>query len=566
MAREETINTIRNQPETTVLIIGAGINGIGVFHELAQQGVDVLLVDKGDYSSGTSAASSHMVHGGLRYLENGEFRLVREALYERNLLLQNAPHYVHPLPTTVPIFRWLSGIFNAPLKFLGLHSRPSERGALVIKIGLMLYDLFTGKNQTMPGHSFSARKTSLERLPKLNPDIIFTATYHDAWMSMPERIALELVLDAEDMSPSAHALNYCALVRGSGGAVTLRDELTGDVFDVKPKIVVNAAGPWIDIVNHNMNRQTQYIGGTKGSHIVLDHPELLEATGDGEIFFENKDGRIVLILAYLDRVMVGTTDIHIDDPDKAHCTEEEVDYMLDLVSKVFPDIKVERSHIVFRFSGARPLPHSNISLAGQISRDHNIQIIEAGNGLDFPVLSLVGGKWTTFRAFSEQTANEVLKRLGKTRSGDTCNTAIGGGIDYPHTDSAKREWLSAVVTDTGVGMERVETLFERYGTRAQPIADFLAAGDDEPLQHEPNYSQREIMFILQNEQTVYLDDLLLRRTSLGMRGRVTGDLLEECAAILATVFDWSESETQTEIRRAAEILNDRHGVETGIHV
>src|SRR5690606_1920846 len=133
--------------------------------------------------------------------------------------------------------------------------------------------------------------------------------------------------------------------------------------------------------------------------LILEHPELLEATGGSEIFFENEDGRIVLILPYLNRVMVGTTDIRIDNPEQAACTEEEVDYILALIDKVFPDITVDRSHIVFRFSGVRPLPASGDSRTGSISRDHSIRTVEAGNGLNFPIHSLIGGKWTTFRAF-----------------------------------------------------------------------------------------------------------------------------------------------------------------------
>src|SRR5512134_3895499 len=135
MHRNEILSALRHKPEVSVLIVGGGINGIGTFRDLALQGVDVLLVEKGDFCSGASAASSHMLHGGIRYLENGEFRLVREALTERNRLLHNAPHYAKPLPTTIPIFKWLSGMLNAPLKFLRLRDKPGERGAAVIKIG-----------------------------------------------------------------------------------------------------------------------------------------------------------------------------------------------------------------------------------------------------------------------------------------------------------------------------------------------------------------------------------------------------------------------------------------------
>jgi glycerol-3-phosphate dehydrogenase len=226
----------------SVLIVGGGINGIGLFRELAVQGIDVLLVEKSDFASGSSAASSHMVHGGLRYLENGEFRLVREALRERNLLLHNAPHYVMPLPTTIPIFRWMSGIFNAPLKFLRLRDRPAERGAIIVKVGLTMYDLFTRGQRAMPGHRFTSRARALAERPKLNPEVVCTATYYDAWMPYPERVALELTLDAEAAHPQARALNYVTAVDANGDSVMLCDELTAETFAVRPKVVVNAGG------------------------------------------------------------------------------------------------------------------------------------------------------------------------------------------------------------------------------------------------------------------------------------------------------------------------------------
>ena len=150
MNRRTALQAIRDKPEISVLIIGGGVNGIGAFRDLALQGVDVLLVDRGDFGSGTSAGSSHMLHGGIRYLENGEFRLVNEALHERDRMLQNAPHYAKPLRTTIPIFRWFSGLLNAPLKFFNVLDRPGERGALVIKAGLTLYDWFVRGQAMLP--------------------------------------------------------------------------------------------------------------------------------------------------------------------------------------------------------------------------------------------------------------------------------------------------------------------------------------------------------------------------------------------------------------------------------
>ena len=192
-SRHTAIELLRSDPSVSVLIIGGGINGAAVFRDLALQGVDVLLIDKSDFSSGTSGATSHMAHGGLRYLENGDFKLVREAVRERNLLIENAPHYVHPLPTTIPIFKWYSGLLNAPLKFLGLLDKTVERGAVLIKIGLLLYDSFTGFTRTVPRHSFMSRLDSLAQFPLLNPNVLCTATYYDASILAPERICIELI-------------------------------------------------------------------------------------------------------------------------------------------------------------------------------------------------------------------------------------------------------------------------------------------------------------------------------------------------------------------------------------
>ena len=559
MTRQAILESIKSNPEVSVLIIGGGANGIGTFRDLALQGVDVLLVEMNDFCSGASAASSHMVHGGLRYLEYGEFRLVSEALRERNNLLHNAPHQVKPLPTTIPVFNWFSGTFNAPLKFLGLRDKPSNRGAFIIKLGLLFYDWFTRGQQTLPTHKFTSRAQSLQRRPKLNPKIVSTATYYDAWMPYPERICIELVLDAETANPQARAVNYVKAVGSDGQQVTLQDMQTGEQIQVKPQIVINAAGPWIDFTNEKLKRDTKFIGGTKGSHIVVDHPELHAATQGHEMFFENADGRITLFFPLKERVLIGTTDIKSDSPDDAHCTPEEVDYMLNMVKIVFPDIQVDHSHIVYWFSGVRPLPSSDASTTGQISRDHILQVMEPGDTVKFPVLSLVSGKWTTFRAFSEQTADAVLKRLGKARKFSTAKTPIGGGKEYPH--GKQQQWLSEQQTVTGFSRERLETLFDRYGTRALDIVEYIKAGQDAPLNNKSDYSRREVMFLIEREKVLHLDDLLLRRTLLAMLGYADGALLAEVAAIMEEVLGWSSETTRQEIERTAHLLIDEHGVD-----
>jgi glycerol-3-phosphate dehydrogenase len=559
MNRNDILASLKSNPQIPVVIVGAGINGIGTFRDLALNGVDVLLVDGGDFCSGASAASSHMAHGGIRYLENGEFRLVREAVQERNRLIQNAPHLVKPLPTTIPIFKFFSGLLNAPLKFLKLLDKPSERGAVVIKAGLMLYDAYTGKQRVVPRHKFLGRTPSLSRWGKLNPQISYTATYYDGAILQPERLGVELILDAEADHPGARALNYMSLTQGSGDKVVLRDELSGELYEVKPQLLINAAGPWIDFANKSLGLSTHFIGGTKGSHLVLDVPELRAEIGDHEFFFENKDGRIVLIFPLYDRVLVGTSDIPVDKPDEVRCEEPEVDYFLEMIARVFPSIKVTRENIVFRFSGVRPLAASNAKTTGQITRDHEIEVVSGeGTGVSYPVYSLVGGKWTSYRAFSEQVTDKALAFLGQARQKSTQTLPIGGGRGFPVAEGDLKRRMNGTAAWSGVTAERAQALFERYGTRAELIGTFIGRSTDQMLKSLPSYSQREIAFLAQCEKVVHLDDLLLRRSMLAMLGQLTRAAVEEIGSALADSMNWSADQKQIEVERALEILADRH--------
>lgn len=568
MEREKIFEQLRQNPSVSVLIIGAGINGIGVFRDLAANGVDVLLVDRGDFCSGASSASSHMAHGGIRYLENGEFRLVREAVQERNRLIVNAPHLVHPLLTVIPIFKVFSGLLNAPLKFLNLLNRPAERGALVIKIGLMFYDAFTLQGTrgrpgsgVVPPHVLNDRTQSLQKYPKLTPQIKYTASYYDGQILSPERLAVELVLDAEAQGPHAKALNYVSFVGINDGKVILRDELNLHLspFTLQPSVIINAAGPWIDPVNTTLGLSHRYIGGTKGSHLVLDHPELREAIGANEFFFENSDGRIVLIFPFHDKVLIGASDIPVESADGVRCTDEEIDYFLGMVARVFPGIRVTRQQIVFQFSGVRPLAYQSAhrpafgagKTTGQITRDHIIQEDQAGG---IPVYSLVGGKWTTYRAFAQQVTDKVLTTLGRTRKAQTESLPIGGGRNYPQTDAAKRGFIQQIVRETGLTEDRANLLFARYGTHAAQIAAFMQAEPDAPLSSNPAYTRREIRFWLEYEKAIHLDDLLLRRSTLAWLGQANAALLAELAEIMGL---------PAEAQRAADILRDRHGVMLG---
>ncbi|MFJ6026823.1 glycerol-3-phosphate dehydrogenase/oxidase [Pseudarthrobacter sp. NPDC092424] len=580
-AGRPSVRRLRQRPHARVLVVGGGINGVGTFRDLALQGVDVALVERGDYCQGASGASSHMIHGGIRYLENGEFRLVRESVVERNRLLRIAPHYVKPLQTTIPIFSTFSGVLAAPLRFLThkQQGRPKERGAFLIKLGLSMYDSFSRDGGAVPRHQFRGRKRALAELPELRHDVKYTATYFDASVHNPERLTLDVLQDGEKAGAapsgrpgtSARASNYVSLVSmsgtpnpgtGRGGTVRLRDELSGEEFDFTADVIVNTTGAWVDLTNGAMGAASSFMGGTKGSHIVLDHPGLLTACRGREIFFEHTDGRIVLIYPMGDRVLVGTTDVDADMSQDAVCTDAEIDYFFDLIGHVFPDIAVTRDQIVYTFSGVRPLPRHDATQPGFVSRDYRIErrAPEAG-GSGAVVLSLVGGKWTTFRALAEHLADDVLTELGMTRKVSTAQLPIGGGAGFPSDDAGIQRWIKAHM-GTGRDADRTALLLTRYGTRAEAVMEYLDAGPDRLLHSTRELSVRELEFMASHEQVGHLVDVLIRRTSLAFRGLVTGELLNEAADILSRSLGWDTAQRSAEIAHAHDVLRRFHRVET----
>jgi glycerol-3-phosphate dehydrogenase len=550
-----TVEALRKNPHCSVLIIGGGINGVGTFRDLALQGVDVVLVERGDYCSGASAASSHMIHGGIRYLENGELRLVRESVRERNRLLKLAPHYVKPLKTTVPIFSLFSGILSAPLRLL-LHrqGRPRERGAALIKIGLTLYDLFSRAGGAVPRHQFRRRTEALRELPELNPKIRFTASYYDAAIENPERLALDVLFDGLAAGDGARSANYVEAIGSSDTGIILHDRASGTRWTMAADVVVNASGPWTDETNRALGRATSHMGGTKGSHIVLNNPELLRACHGREIFFENSDARIVLIYPLHGRVLVGTTDIDARPEEEVVCTEQEIDYFLDLISHVFPGIPVDRADIVFSYAGIRPLPRHDDVRPGFVSRDYRI-VRSTLPDARTPLLSLVGGKWTTFRALSEHLAGDVLQLLGLTRRVETGALVIGGGTDFPSGEVEVSEWLER---HRGVlSRDRMSVLLARYGTRAADLAGVLANEGPSPDGIE-RFTAEEVRMLCEREQVVHLTDLVLRRTNLAFFGKLTMATLEQFGDVAAKVLGWTPARRADEVADVLRFLATAH--------
>jgi glycerol-3-phosphate dehydrogenase len=543
--------------EIDVLVIGAGINGAGLFRDLCAQGLTCVIVDKGDFGSGTSAAPSRLIHGGLKYLETGEFRLVAESAYERNLLLKNAAHVVRPLPTVIPIYSWTKGAWSALRTFFGSKTAPRSRGALLIKIGLSLYDHFGARARFMPKHGMMGRKKALKAIPALTPRIVAVGTYYDAAVTAPERLVMELVEDGVRMSPRSKAHNWTSVAGQQEGAVGLKKP-DGMNETVRPKLVVNAAGPWIDDVNAVLGIDSELIGGTKGSHILLDHPELVKQLDGRMIYFEADDGRILLVFPYLGKALVGSTDIPSREPDTASCTEDETAYFMQSLRELLPGLTFDDSQIVYSYAGIRPLPNSEGVAPGLISRDHSAPVEEKAPGRPFPVISLVGGKWTTFRAFAADVADTVLDRLERARRMTTDAMPIGGAKGLP--SAGERDvWIASVSAQSGSGKERVAQLLDRYGATANEIAVHEEAN---PVLFEdaPDFSEAEIDWIVRNEQVVHLEDVILRRTPLAITGQLTKPLADRIARIVGAALNWNDDTIAAELAGALEVLEKRHGV------
>ena len=554
--RQEKWDRIVREGAFDAVVVGGGINGIGVYRELALQGLRVLLVERNDFCSGCSAAPSRMIHGGLRYLENGEFDLVRESLRERDALLVNAPHLVHPLPTVIPIRTIFSGLLNSAASFFGLSGRPASRGAIPIKLGLTLYDWVTRRRRLLPKHRFRGAGATRKRWPKLTGAVRCSATYFDAWISHPERLGLELILDVERDAPDSIALNYVSL-KPDGEGYLLEESISGRTARIETKTIVNATGAWLDDAIDELAGKGSHeclVSGTKGSHLILDNPEL-EAALDGHmVYFENSDGRVCIVFPFFGKVLAGSTDIRVKRAERVRCEPEEEAYILNSLRLVFPQVEFGAEDVVYSYSGIRPLPKSDHDFTGRISRGHYTRRLEG----PVPQICMIGGKWTTFRAFAEQAADEVLNELNEVRKIDTLALAIGGGKSFPKAAAALERDLVAAF---GISPARAAHLATTYGTAARDLLAFCQArADDRPLSARTEITGAEIAFIARHESVVTLADIVLRRTTLAIRGLLSKELLDALASAAGDELGWSAEEREQQLNALAAILFTYHGV------
>ena len=386
----------------------------------------------------------------------------------------------------------------------------------------------------MPATGMLWGRALRREMPDLDPAIVGAGLYYEGQISYAERLGLELVLDGEALCPGSRALNHAEILGAEGDVIEYRAD--GSTHRARVKAVVNAGGAWIDRVNAQLGLDTAFMGGSKGSHLVVENPALLAALKGRMVYFGTADGRVNLVYPLLGRVLVGSTDIPVDDPDTARCDADETAYLCAAVAEVFPRIPVTEDQVVYRFCGVRPLPRSDAADIGSVTRDHSIATT-ALPGTTIPVYCLIGGKWTTFRGFSEQATDQVLAHLGRPRRVTTAGMPIGGGRDFPRDPAARQALAAELARLGGLSPARAETLLSRYGTRARAYCELLAGRGETMLATLPTYAREELLHLCRTERVGTLDDLLRRRTAISLSGQASPAALEELAGILPGTID-----------------------------
>lgn len=476
-------------PDFDLLVIGGGINGAGVVRDAAGRGLRVLLCEQGDLAGATSSASSKLIHGGLRYLEHYGFRLVRESLAEREVLLRIAPHLVWPLQFVLP---------------QGSHTRPGW----MLRAGLFLYDHLAGRRQL--GGSHAVALTPDRYGAALKPAITRGFTYWDCW-GEDARLVIANVQDAGERGASVRVRTRVVGLGANGGAwhARLQDD-AGRPSVVTARAVVNAAGPWVgQVLEAAPDVKSHYaVRLVKGSHIVL--PRLYP--GDHAFLLQNDDGRVVFMIPFERRyTLVGTTDVPIDgDPAAARCTDDEAQYLCRAVNAVLAQ-PVRPADAVWRFSGVRPLFDDGTGDPSRVTRDYVLETVTAAGA---PMTSVFGGKLTSYRSLAERVLAELKPFFPGLGPGWTRDAALPGG-DLPKDGV---EGLAARLREAHPGLpaEWLDAVAQRYGSRAERVVGDARSADDLGERFTPRLYAREVAYLVEHEWARSADDVLWRRTREGL--------------------------------------------------
>jgi glycerol-3-phosphate dehydrogenase len=496
-----------------VVIIGGGINGVAVARECARAGKRTLLVEQNDFASGVTSRSTRIIHGGLRYLEHGEIDLVRESVRERERLLRERSHLVHPV------------------HFLFLLNEKSQRSAMKVRAGLWLYEKIAGrKSADLSEMELKRVERALDAGHKWS---IFN--YEDAQCEFPERLVAEWMTEAAEAG--AVVRNHCEVLavnvsQGRARGVLLRDRITNKDERVEAGWIVNCTGPWADRICQRSAVRTSkpMLGGVRGSHIVLPR---FPGAPSAALYTEASDGRPVFILPWNEQVLVGTTEVaDTGDPSKTAPSNEEIEYLLRTVTKLFPKAKISAHDIKYAFAGVRPLPNAPGNAASAITRRHFLHDHKA-DGAE-RLISAIGGKLTT----AASMARECARQIGLTVAEPTM-VAMGPG---PALDPMLDQEVLDIARAGSVSEETARGLMEWHGQRAMDIARMALVSAElrAPICPHSSHIVAEVVEAYRKEFAVSLGDVLLRRVPVALGACWSESCSREAALRIGAVLGWNE--------------------------
>ena len=505
-----------------LIVIGAGVNGAGIARDAALRGLRPLLLDKGDVGSGTTSWATRLIHGGLRYLEHGEVGLVRESLRERERLLRIAAHLVEPLPLLIPVYAG------------------DRRGPLLVRAGMVAYDALSF-DKSLPRHRMLGRAEALARAPGLALDgLRGAALYYDAQITFAERLAVENAVDARDRGADVRLytrIDEILTADGRAVGVAATDVLTGETMEARAPVVVNVAGPWVDVVLRGGGGSSRpLVGGTKGSHLVVG--PFAGAPTDALYVEAARDGRPFFIIPWNGQYLIGTTDERYEgDLDQVVASDAEIAYLLEETNRVLPNAWLDRPDVLWTYAGVRPLPHQPAGATGAITRRHVLHD-HGRHGGPRGLISIVGGKLTTYRELAEQTVAAV-GRLSDRRLPDstTATEPLPG---------ARPDGTFPVV---GTLQPRsAEHLRRVYGSAAgSVVARAISPELLRPFDPVSGAIGAEIAYAFEREAARTLADVLLRRTMVGLGPEVGVGADAAAAEVARQALGWSEERAAAEI-------------------
>jgi glycerol-3-phosphate dehydrogenase len=533
MKRSEILESLKTQDPFDLLIIGGGATGCGIAVDAASRGLKVALVEKNDIAEGTSSKSTKLVHGGVRYLEmavkkcdRAQYHLVKEALFERGVFLKNAPHLANRLPLVTPLYSW----FEVPYVFAGL----------------LLYDLLAGK-MGLGKSSLVGRAEALRRFPMLRAEnlkagvIYYDGQFNDA------RMAITLTRTAQQHGAViANHVEVISLEQKDGRlcGAQVRDSLSGEEFALRARCIVNAAGPFVDSIRQMDDASAKpVLNAASGIHIIL--PSRFVPPGTGMLIPKTEDGRVLFILPWQGHALIGTTDTPAEIVEHPKAQEEEIEYLLRHINRYF-SLSVKRDDVLSAWCGLRPLVKfdENASTA-QLVREHLLMVSPSG------LVSMAGGKWTSYRKMAEEAVDKAIASAGLTASSPcrTLTLPLFGAEHYAP------EILQVLTKDYGIETDIAHHLRHAFGDQAMSVARLAENGLGARLHPNHPYIEAEVVYAVRHELAERASDVLTRRTNLAILDNAAAQAaLPRVVELMANELGWDDERRRLETEVALERL------------